>query len=219
MKRPMLLEYDIRYRLGTRTFLYTYIQYGWWLTGIGIALTYLSWLIYFGAWHADTDLWLASHHDWYIDSGMLTEWITLTAFSFICVGLLRGWVMYRHKSFMVDERALHLRRGLFRTRETRIPYMQISNIEMERPYHFRILGLAQLDVTISSGDRDTGRTSDSREFLIPIIDARIAHALAHHILIHTDQHMNHDIRSSEDEYEEEDIKDTARESRQYVVYR
>ena len=231
----MPLVYDSHYRLGTRTFLYTYAQYGWSITLLGGGLLYLAYAIYFGSLRVGTDAFLATHHSWYIDSGMLSEWLFLTAISCFIVGLMRGLVMYRHKTFMVDRRALHLRRGLFRTRETRIPYQQISNIEMERPYHFRILGLAQLDVTISSGDRDTGRTSDTREFLIPIIDAHLAHALAHHIIIHTDQHATFDEDEYEDddefedeedaeEYEEndndEDFTDTEKqESARYVVYR
>ena len=222
MKRPMPLVYDTHYQLGTRTFLYTYIQYGWELTGIGVGFFFGAYEVYCGVWHHTVAAFLHSHPQWYTDTDMLSEWLLLTAISFLILGLLRGWVMYRHKTFMVDRHALHLRRGLFRTRETRIPYQQISNIEMERPYHFRILGLAQLDVTISSGDRDTGRSADMREFLIPIIDAHLAHALAHHIITHTDKHaiLEEDEDDSE-EYEEDDtdLTDTEeRESKQYVVY-
>jgi uncharacterized membrane protein YdbT with pleckstrin-like domain len=230
--KVMPLEYDTRYHLGKRTFIYTFLHYGWWISGVGILLTYLAWTMYFGGFRAATDLFLASHHDWYVDTGMLSEWIFLAAIGFIFVGLLRGWVMYRQHTFMVDKHAFHLRRGLFRTRETRIPYMQISNIEIERPYHYRIFGLAQLDVTISSGDRDTGRSAESRAFLIPLIDSKIAHALSHHIIRHGSNRIEAELDYKEDEEDEEfeneepetkevddDFTASERdESKKYIIY-
>ncbi|MDB5187927.1 MAG: hypothetical protein JWO50_447 [Candidatus Kaiserbacteria bacterium] len=228
--KVMPLEYETRYHLGKRTFIYTFLRYGWWATAIGLGLMYLSWEMYFGALRSPLDSFLTSHRDWYIDSGMLSEWTFLASISFIFIGLLRGWVMYRQHTFMVDRHAFHLRRGLFRTRETRIPYMQISNIEIERPYHFRIFGLAQLDVTISSGDRDTGRSAESRAFLIPLIDAKLAHSLSHHIIRHGSNRIEAELDYKEDDEDEEDGDISEKEetddftmserdeSKKYIIY-
>ena len=203
----MPLEYDTRYRLGTRTFIYTFFHYGWLLTAIGITLFYLSWLMAYGILRPFSDGFLAQHPGWYVDTTLLAYWIFLVGISFVFVGILRAWVMYRQHTFLVDKHAFHLRRGLFRTRETRIPYAQISNVEIERPYHYRILGLAQLDVTISSGDRDTGRSAESRAFLIPIIDAKLAHALSYHIIRHGSNHAVVDDEDNEDDEYEDDQYD------------
>ena len=143
----------------------------------GIAFAYLAFEISFGSLQAPLAQFLAGYPSWYVDTGMLTQWLSFISIAFFIVAYLGVSVEYRKYSFHVDDHAFHLRRGLFRVQEITIPYAQISNVHIEQPYHWRLIGLAQLDITISSS-RDALRAKKRREFLIPCIDKPLARALS-----------------------------------------
>jgi len=196
----MEIELDTKYRSGKRTFVYLLVRYGWWLILIGAALCYVSYEMYFGQWEAGTTRFLANYPDWYITTGMLSQWIFYAALGFFLIAYLRASVLYRAYVFHVDEHALHLRRGLIRVQEITIPFHQISNIHIEQPYHWRFLGLAQLDITIASSRESLSRVMKRQDFLIPYIDKSVARALSH-FLVHE---ASGEEEEAEDELEEED---------------
>ena len=107
---------------------------------------------------------------------------------------------YRQYTFYLDDHAFHLRRGLFRVQEITIPYAQISNVHIEQPYHWRLFGLAQLDITISS-TRDSFKLKKRREFLIPCIDKSLARELSRFLVKEASGDEDED---DDDEYDDED---------------
>jgi uncharacterized membrane protein YdbT with pleckstrin-like domain len=183
-----MFELDKKYKRGRRTFLYILISKGWIFIAIAAGLAYLDWLIYFGSLRAGTEQFLAQHPDWFVTVPMLSEWLLLLVLSFLLVGYLRASVLYRNYKFMLDKHAVHLRRGLFYVRETTIPYHQISNVHIARPYHYRLLGLAKLDIVTAADRSDRGGTADAddmrgtKTFLMPIIDISVARRLSRQLL-------------------------------------
>jgi uncharacterized membrane protein YdbT with pleckstrin-like domain len=199
-----MLEFDKKHKRGKKTFIFLFIKYGWWLALIGIGFIYLTTIIYFGSLRPWTENFLASHAEWYISVPMLSEWLLLLGISFIFIAYLRANVVYRNYKFIIDEYALHLHRGLFFIRETTIPYRQISNVHIGRPYHYRLLGLAQLDiVTAAQRNMDERAESERKKYLIPVIDMVIARKLSRILLEGSAKSRRRD-REDEDEEELED---------------
>jgi uncharacterized membrane protein YdbT with pleckstrin-like domain len=173
-----MIELNTIYKGGTRTFIYLLFIYSWWLIGIGIFLLYLSYALYVGNLHNQMAAFLGRNPTWYIDVGMVSLWVLISGLGFLLVGYLRASVMYRMYKFFVDEHAFHMRTGLFRIREISAPYQQISNVHIEQPYHWRLFGLAEIEIIMASahagGDKET-----PRRFLIPHIDKSRAKYLSH----------------------------------------
>ena len=195
-----MIEYDTKYRAGKRTFTYLFIRRGWVLILFCVLLSYLSYEMYFGQMQGATANFLAGHPDWYISVGMISEWILFAAIAFLLIAYLRASVLYREYSFHLDEHALHLRRGLIRVQEITIPYHQISNIHIEQPYHWRFLGLAELDITIASSRESLSRVMKRQDFLIPYIDKSVARELSHFLA----RQASGEEDETGDEFEEED---------------
>ncbi|MDR3571006.1 MAG: PH domain-containing protein [Candidatus Pacebacteria bacterium] len=202
-----MIELDTKYHCGKRTFTYLLVRHGWWLIAIGIGLAYLAYEMYFGALQSATVQFLASHPDWYISVDMISEWVAFTSFGFLVIAYLRASVLYRAYAFHVDEHALHLRRGLIRIQEITIPFHQISNIHIEQPYHWRLLGLAELDITIASSRESLSKVMRRQDFLIPCIDKSIAKALSHYLVRQASGEEEEADEEFEELEEEEDAED------------
>lgn len=173
-----MFELEQKYKCGGKTFLFLFIKYGWWLTLIGIGFIYLAWLDYYGPFRDSVVLFLTEHSDWYIDIVMLSEWTLMLGTCFILVAYIRASTIYRSYKFMLDEHAFHLRRGLFFIQETSIPYQQVSKVNISRPYHYRMFGVAELDIITADDRNDSYMKTKSSTFLIPVIDTSIAKALS-----------------------------------------
>ncbi len=194
-----MIELDTRYKTGQRTFVYLIFRYAWWLIALGVGCLYLAGAMYVGHLHDGTVAFLAAHPDWYIDDGMISQWTMLVGLAFIFIGFLRVSVEYRKYSFYVDDHAFHLNRGLIRIQEITIPYQQISNVHIEQPYHWRLFGLAQLDITISSSR--TALHRKKRDFLIPVIDKALARELSRFLVA---QASGEEEEEDEDDFHDED---------------
>ena len=190
---------DRKYHSGKRTFIYLLVRYAWWLIGIGAGLCYLAYELYFGQLQSGATQFLAGHPQWYISVGALSQWVLFGGVAFLLIAYLRASVMYRAYSFHLDEHALHLRRGLIRVQEITIPYHQINNIHIEQPYHWRFLGLAQLDITIASSPHTSlSKIRMKRDFLIPHIDTSVGRALSRFLVRQASG------EEEDDEFEDED---------------
>lgn len=205
-----MIELDTKYRPGKRTFTYLFIRHGWWLVIVGAALLYFSYELYFGQLQSGATHFLAGHPSWYISVGMISEWVLLAGLAFLFVAYLRASVLYRAYAFHVDQHALHLRRGLIRVQEITIPYHQISNIHIEQPYHWRFLGLAELDITISSSRESLSKVMKRQDFLIPCIDKSVARELSHFLV----RQASGENDEADDEFEADDSEDIAIEGEQ-----
>ncbi|HEV3245547.1 MAG TPA: PH domain-containing protein [Candidatus Paceibacterota bacterium] len=195
-----MIELDTRYRTGTRTFIYLFFRRGWWLIILAVLLLYLSYEMYLGQLQNGAAQFLAAHPDWYVSVGMLSQWSLYAGLGFLLIAYLRASILYREYSFHVDEHALHLRRGLIRVQEITIPFHQISNIHIEQPYHWRLLGLAELDITIASSRTALSKVMKKQDFLIPYIDKSVAKALSHFLV----RQASGEEDDTDDEWEEED---------------
>lgn len=195
-----MIELDTKYHSGKRTFVYLFLRHGWWLVVVGALLGYLSYELYFGQLQSSAAQFLAGHPEWYLSVGAVSEWLLFGSLGFLLVAYLRASVLYRAYSFHVDEHALHLRRGLIRVQEITIPYRQISNIHIEQPYHWRFLGLAELDITIASSRESLSRVMKRQDFLIPCIDKSVARELSHFLV----RQASGEEDETEEEFEEDD---------------
>jgi membrane protein YdbS with pleckstrin-like domain len=198
-----MLDYDTPYMLGKRTFFFFCFMHAWWGFLIGGWLLYATYAVYSGgSFDAWTTQFIADNPDWYLDKWLIAEPLLLLGISFIFVGLLRTYVMYRQYRFTVDEDAFHYREGIFRIKEIRIPYMQISNVDIEQPYHYRFVGLAKVDITLSSSETPFRKKKGGKRHLMPMIDLKRARALSSHIIKHSAGAPTQD----DDEYEYEYVE-------------
>lgn len=201
----MVLEYGQIYHCGKRSLIFFLIKYGWIFFAIATGLFYLDYQINFGELHSPTVDFLNKHEDWYISVGMLTEWIFLLAISIILIGYVRSKVLHRRIRFKIDEHSFHLREGLFMIKETTIPYLQISNVHLVRPYAYRLLGLARLDI-LTVSDKDVLRRNSGKklnDYLIPLIDTSIAKSLANHLMKHASGSRDYTRSESVEDYSDE----------------
>ena len=192
-----MIELHTKYRPGQRTYVYLVFKYGWLYILLGAGAFYLAYKMMFGSLNAPLDNFLSAHSDWFIDVFMVTQWTASIAVAILLVGLLRVTMQYRRYSFFVDENAFHLRKGLIRVQEITIPYRQVSNVHIEQPYHWRLFGLAQVDVTMTSS-RTTFKTK-KRDFLIPVIDKYLAHELSHFLIKKASGETDEDNELEEEE--------------------
>jgi hypothetical protein len=62
--------------------------------------------------------------------------------------------------------------------------VQISNVHIARPYHYRLFGIAKFDI-VTAADRDLDRSEKdhkSKVFFLPIVDINIARTLSKQLL-------------------------------------
>lgn len=190
-----------KYKRGNKTLFYLFVTKGWWLALTGFIFIYTAWTMSFGNLNTFAEQFLGAHPSWYISVSMLSQWFVLVGISFIFVGYLRANVLHRMYKFMLDKHALHLHKGLFFVRETTIPYHQITNVHIDRPYTYRMFGIARLDiVTANKVVEET--ESKGRKFLFPIIDTSIARKLATFLLENASRVREESDIESEDEPEE-----------------
>lgn len=207
-----MLEYDKVYHCGRRSLTFFLVRYGWIFFTLAGFLFYLAFQMYFGELQDETNLFLSRFPDLYITVSMLSQWIAMLAISLIIVGYVRSKVLHRKIRFKIDKHAFHLREGLFMIKESVIPYQQISNVHLVRPYFYRLLGLARLDIMTVS-DKDVLRRSSgnkSGDFLLPLIDTKIARELAQHLMHHAAGKTKPIYEEDEDIYDTE-IEDTTEE--------
>lgn len=198
-----MIELEKIYTRGTKTKLFLLFVYGWMLFLIGGLIIYLIWQINFGYLHSYALATLDYFKDYYIDIVMLSEWLAILAFGFFIIAYLRGSIMFRNYKFLLDDHAFHLRRGIFMIKEVTIPYHQISNVHIIRPYHYRFMGLAQVDVATASDKRI--HHSKVKDCLIPVIDYSLAKILSKQLISYADRvKQGEDIMEYDDDIDDED---------------
>lgn len=204
-----MLEYDQHYTLGGRTFAYMFIKYGWWLSLLSATVAYLGWHFAYGRAGVWLGQFLSNHEDLYLDTYIVTLMTFLVAGSILFIAFLRTYVLFKQYRFTVDKKAFKLRRGLFRIREIRVPYLQVTTVRIEQPYHYRILGLAQVDIILNT-DSGISKTihnhkkKEEQDFLLPLIDKRRAHLLSNHLIKHSTGELDEEDENDGYEYAYED---------------
>ncbi len=118
----------------------------------------------------------------------------------------------------MDEYAIHLHRGLFFIRESTVPYGQISNVQIDRPYHYRMFGIAHIEIITNAG-QNSSESDKKKNFLIPTIDIKIARLLSKHLLLKGSQSQDtnrrrrklEDDEDTEEELDENEVDDSEEE--------
>ncbi len=202
-----MFERHKKHKRGKRTFLFLYIKHGWLLTLIGAGILFLTYHMYYGALYRYANDFLLAHPNWFITVPMLSLWLLMIGIMVILFGLLIAAEHYMHYKFMLSDHAFHLNRGLFFVRETTIPYQQISNVHIARPYHYRIFGVAQLDIVTAADKSLSHEENKTKQFLIPVIDTKIARALSEQLISYAAQIRDgHNVAGEEDEIFDDDIE-------------
>lgn len=200
-----MLEYYKHYSLGKKTFFFFWVHYSWWMTILGLALLYAGISIFIDGRVATFYSYLSTSFPSMSDQRvMYLELLFASGFSFFLLGFLRAFMMYNQYKFYLDKDALHYKEGIFRTKEIRIPYMQISNVEIDRPYHFRMVGLARVDIITNMNNQLFDTKKHNRKHLMPMIDGKRARHLAKHIIKHSTggPRSRQNPNVEEEEYEE-----------------
>lgn len=171
------------YKLGNKTFWLFFFTYGKWFVLISILMTAFVYEMYFGSLQTTTDTYLRD--SWYneLSKGLLATWIMMVGLSIAFVGYLRAYVLYRQYKFHLTENAFHVRRGIFSIKEIVIAYHQIQNVEIRRPYHYRMMGLSKLDISLSNNMPVESHLKGSNQTtLLPVLDRTLAASLAHELV-------------------------------------
>jgi uncharacterized membrane protein YdbT with pleckstrin-like domain len=169
------------HRLGKKTFWIFFLQHSKLFFLVLIGSIFFTYSALWGKLKEPFLNFFVTHENWYLSSTLVLSILWMAILGYLMVIFLYCWVIYRQYKFMLDEHAFYVRRGIFFIREVVIPYRQIQNVEINRPYIYRIIGLAELDLTtLSSNKIEPG--SKNHKNLLPVIDYRIAKILARNLV-------------------------------------
>ncbi len=174
------------HRLGKKTFWIFFLRHSKLFT---LILALSIWFTYKftigGSEESFQNFFLVTHADWYVTPGLVLAVLWMAIAGYLLVIFLYSGILYRQYKFMLDEHAFYVRSGIFFIREVVIPYRQIQNVEINRPYLYRILGLAELDLTTLTNSQAVEMHNGSpvkKKNLLPVIDYRIAKILARNLV-------------------------------------
>lgn len=193
-----MLELNKKYTLGKRTFWFLFVKNGKIPTLIIIGLLAVTVALYVGSTGNWTTEFLQTHFDGIITKKLLTLWLLLSALSVCIVLFISLFEHFAQHKFMLDDHSFHIRRGILMIKEKVIPYRHIQNVDLEQPYHYRLFGVARLNITTARidvfDDERKGKGGQKAEphaknNLIPIIDKKIAKELAHYLVSQGDRRI------------------------------
>ena len=168
MKNVELVQ-DKKYTLGKRAFWFLFFKHGF---KPFLFLIFCLGIVYF--------INTSSFQDWFstidtiITIGILNLWIISLSVCALFLIFVSTFERYIQHKFLLGEHSFHVRRGIFMVKEKVIPYRHIQNVDIDRPYHYRLLGLSKLNITTARLDN----FEDEKTNLIPIIDKRLAKKLS-----------------------------------------
>jgi uncharacterized membrane protein YdbT with pleckstrin-like domain len=173
------------HRLGKKTFWIFFLRHSKFFFLLLIGSSFFTYSALWGKMHDSFNQFFVDHADWYISGSLVLTILWLALLGYLIVIYLYSFVLYRQYKFMLDEHAFYVRRGIFFIREVVIPYRQIQNVEINRPYVYRIIGLAELDLTTLGNTPEqninTGKHKKQKN-LLPVIDYRVAKILARNLV-------------------------------------
>lgn len=88
------------------------------------------------------------------------------------IGIIINALRYKFFLFTLEEFSFKLRKGVLRVEEISIPYRQMQNVDVTRPFIYRILGISRL-VVISAGNEQS-MDGDQVDTVFDPIDKEIA---------------------------------------------
>jgi uncharacterized membrane protein YdbT with pleckstrin-like domain len=196
-----MLELNKKYSLGRRTFWFLYFKNGKIATLIIIGFIAMIFSMYIGETGVWFEYFLATNFNGIITKGLLTLWLSFGVFGMFVILFISLYEHFAQHKFMLDDHSFHVRRGIFMIKEKVIPYRHIQNVDIEQPYHYRLFGVARLNITTArldtfaeqdvDGDPKKAKKylSHDKNNLIPIIDKKIAKELAHYLVSQGDRRI------------------------------
>lgn len=173
MKKEEQLKLNIKYSLGKKVYWFLFFR-------DNVKTIFFIFFLIFSIYFVNTDkfeLWLSDVSST-ITIDILTLWLLSLLMGLIIILLVSTFEKYHKHKFILSEHSFNIRRGFFMIKEKVIPYRHIQNVDIEQPYHYRIIGLAKLNITTARLDNfDDGKTN-----LIPIIDKVIARKLSEFLI-------------------------------------
>ena len=85
--------------------------------------------------------------------------------------------------FMLDDHGLCMKQGILNKQEISIPYRQIQDINIDRPFLYQIFGVCRLNIITAGQDND--HDNDQTEANFPIVDKGMAYDLREQLLRHS----------------------------------
>lgn len=176
----MPLEFNKKYTLGKRTFWFLFLKNGKIATLLILLLVAGAISLYVGHTGEWVDTFLATHWNGIIPKILVLEWIGLLIISLIIILFVGMFEYFAQHRFILDENSFHIRKGIFMIKEKVIPYRHIQNVDIEQPYHYRIFGVARLNITTGAASDTFAQDKHNKNQgdLIPIIDKKRAKELA-----------------------------------------
>ncbi|MEI6480446.1 MAG: PH domain-containing protein [bacterium] len=110
---------------------------------------------------------------------VLVGGVALILITFVIIFLLT-LVDYYSFYFMLDENGLRMQKGILFKREISIPYRQVQDITIDRPFTFQLCGVCRLNILTAGQDND--HDNDPTEANFPIIDRNLAEELRKELL-------------------------------------
>jgi membrane protein YdbS with pleckstrin-like domain len=176
-----MFEIGKNYTLGNKTFLLFYFKYGKFFTLFSFGALFLAYSITYSNLRERTTSWLLANYD-YVEVWLVAQWLLMFALSFFLVGFLRVWIMYRQYRFKLEKHAFHVKHGIFLIKEYIIPYHQIQNVEIRRPYLYAPFGLVEFDIILSTDLNVQRNPHTKKSTLIPVTDKKRAKALLNELI-------------------------------------
>lgn len=112
--------------------------------------------------------------------GFIASVLAALSFLVVVAGTIYSWLRYISCTFILDEHALIIKRGILSKKETSIPYRQIQNINIEQTPSRRIMGVSNL-IILTAGE-DNNNTVGKSEGVFNIIDISMARSLQESLL-------------------------------------
>lgn len=105
--------------------------------------------------------------------GVISTFITvifLASIAFLLGGIILAWIKYSSCTFVLNDFAISIKRGVLNKKEISIPYRQIQNVNLEQSFTDRIMRICKLIIQTAGNDE----SKEEGEGVFEVIDLKIA---------------------------------------------
>ncbi len=103
-----------------------------------------------------------------------------TSSAFILLGAISAiWTWYEYKSytFILDDHALEVSRGIITKENISIPYHHIEDINLEQSLFYQMIGVCRLVIMTAGRGTNQDDYQDQSEGILPAIDIEMGHEI------------------------------------------
>ena len=177
------MKYDSYQHVGIKTFFINLVKNG--LPAIFISVIWVALLVI--KTQGVGNVFSLNAPDIIQMADFILNWAILGSFVFVTLlsilALLITSIDYFTFYFMIDNSGLCIKQGLVDKQEISIPYRQIQDIDIDRPFIYQMFGVCKLNILTAGQDND--HDNDPTEANFPIIDKDLAYDLRKILLGHS----------------------------------